>query len=152
MPRDEHHEELQSYYKLADEDMEQITKEWKEEFLVHFTDAEISDTNTIGSLIVTQVAHVGQSSGTKKHKNKDEVQNIESGEEEKNSGDNGFVSTRGGEGKQEGHGGGDEGEEEQGGGEATPPENPHVGTVTLQKRKVSLKKPSTRKKTCANKK
>jgi hypothetical protein len=31
--RDESKEELQSYYKLTDEDMEQITKEWSEEFL-----------------------------------------------------------------------------------------------------------------------
>jgi hypothetical protein len=31
---DEHKEELQSYYKLTDEDMEEITKEWPAEFLV----------------------------------------------------------------------------------------------------------------------
>jgi hypothetical protein len=30
--RDERKEELQSYYKLTDEDMEQITKEWPEKF------------------------------------------------------------------------------------------------------------------------
>jgi hypothetical protein len=51
--RDEHQEELQSYYKLTDEDMEQITKEWPEEFLVPVTNAELSDTDTIGSPIVT---------------------------------------------------------------------------------------------------
>jgi hypothetical protein len=31
---DEHKEELQSYYKLIEEDMEEITKEWPAEFLV----------------------------------------------------------------------------------------------------------------------
>jgi hypothetical protein len=51
-----------------DEDMEQITKEWLEEFLVPVTDAELSDTDTIGSPIVTRVEHVGQSSGMKKQK------------------------------------------------------------------------------------
>jgi hypothetical protein len=58
--RDESKEELQSYYKLTDEDMEQITKEWLEEFLVPVDDAELSDTDTIGSPIVTRVEHVGQ--------------------------------------------------------------------------------------------
>jgi hypothetical protein len=33
--------------------MEQITKEWPEEFLVPVADAELSDTDTIGSPIVT---------------------------------------------------------------------------------------------------
>jgi hypothetical protein len=32
--RDEHKEELQSYYKLIEEDMEEITKEWPTKFLV----------------------------------------------------------------------------------------------------------------------
>jgi hypothetical protein len=31
---DEHKEELQSYYKLTEEDMEEITKEWPTKFLV----------------------------------------------------------------------------------------------------------------------
>jgi hypothetical protein len=38
MHRDENKEELQSYYKLTDEDMEQITKEWSKEFLVPVND------------------------------------------------------------------------------------------------------------------
>jgi hypothetical protein len=57
--------------------MEQITKEWPEEFLVPVTDAELSDTDTIGSPIVTRVEHVRQSSGTKKKKKQEEVQDIE---------------------------------------------------------------------------
>jgi hypothetical protein len=40
--RDENQEELQSYYKLTDDDMEQITKEWLEEFLVPVVDEELS--------------------------------------------------------------------------------------------------------------
>jgi len=37
--KDESKEELQSYYKLTDDDMEHITKEWSEEFLVLVVDA-----------------------------------------------------------------------------------------------------------------
>jgi hypothetical protein len=53
MRKDEHQEELQSYYKMIDEYMEQITKEWPEDFLVPVADAELFDTDTIGSSIVT---------------------------------------------------------------------------------------------------
>jgi len=35
----ENKEELQLYYKITDEDIKQITKEWPEEFLVPFVDA-----------------------------------------------------------------------------------------------------------------
>jgi hypothetical protein len=59
-------------------------------------------------------------------------------------------SLGGGEDEEEGQGGGDEGEEK-GGGEATPPEDPPTGVVTPQKRKASMKKPSSWKKTCVNK-
>jgi hypothetical protein len=38
---------------MTDEDMEHITKEWTEEFLVPIIDAKLSDTNTIGSPIFT---------------------------------------------------------------------------------------------------
>ena len=31
---DEHKQQLQSYYKLTEEDMEEITKEWPTEFLI----------------------------------------------------------------------------------------------------------------------
>jgi hypothetical protein len=37
--RDEGKEEMQSYYKLTNEDMEEITKEWLVEFLVPVEDA-----------------------------------------------------------------------------------------------------------------
>jgi hypothetical protein len=52
--RDESKEELQSYYKLTDEDMEEITKEWPAEFLVPVEDAELSDPDIIGSPLVTR--------------------------------------------------------------------------------------------------
>jgi hypothetical protein len=43
--RDESKEELQSYYKLIDEDMEEIAKEWLVNFLVPVEDEELSDRN-----------------------------------------------------------------------------------------------------------
>jgi hypothetical protein len=71
--RDEHQEELQSYYKLSNEDMEHIIKEWRKKFLVPIAYAELFDTDTIGSSMVTRFEHVGQSSGTKKQKKQVEV-------------------------------------------------------------------------------
>ena len=53
--------------------MEQITKEWLEEFIVPIVDAELSDTDTIGSPIVTLVKYVRQSSGMKRKKKHEEV-------------------------------------------------------------------------------
>jgi hypothetical protein len=79
---------LNTYYKLTYEDIEKIKKEWLEEFLVPVADEELSDTDTIGSPIVTRVEHVRQSSGTMKKKKQDEVQDIESDEEDNSSGDN----------------------------------------------------------------
>jgi hypothetical protein len=148
--RDESKEELQSYYKLTDDDMEHITKEWSEEFLVPIFDAELSDTNTIGSPLVTQVEHVKQSSGTKKKKKKEEIQDIETDEEENASEENGFGFLGGGGDQEDEQGGGDEGEK-QGEGEATKPQYPPTETITLQKRKVSPKKPSAIKKMRASK-
>jgi transcription initiation factor IIE alpha subunit len=57
--RDKNKEELQSYYKLNDEDMEEITKEWPIELLVSVEDAELSDPDIIGSPLVTRVEHDG---------------------------------------------------------------------------------------------
>jgi hypothetical protein len=116
-----------------------------EEFLVPVVDAELSDTDIIGSPLVTRVEHVRQSSGTKKKKKKEEVQNIETDEEDNASEENGSGSLGGGD-EENGQGGGDEGEK-QGEGEATPPKDPPTETVTPQKRKVSPQKPSARKKT-----
>jgi hypothetical protein len=79
--RDESKEELQSYYKLIDEDMEEITKEWPTEFLVPVEYSELSNLDIIESPLVTWVEHDGQTS-TKKKKKKEEVQNIEIDEED----------------------------------------------------------------------
>jgi hypothetical protein len=40
---DEHQEQLQSYYKLTEEDLEEITKEWSVDLLVSADPAEMSD-------------------------------------------------------------------------------------------------------------
>jgi hypothetical protein len=53
MPRDESKEDLQSYYKLTDEYMEEITKEWPSKFLVPIEDAELSNPDIIKSTLVT---------------------------------------------------------------------------------------------------
>jgi DNA-directed RNA polymerase specialized sigma subunit len=70
--RDESKEELQSYYNLKDEDMEQIMKEWLVEFLVSIDDAELSNPDIIGIPLVTQFDHAGETSVEKKKK-KEEV-------------------------------------------------------------------------------
>jgi len=59
MRRDEGKEELQSYYKLTDEDMEEITKEWPTKFLIPVEYAKLSDHDIIGSPLVTRVEHDG---------------------------------------------------------------------------------------------
>jgi hypothetical protein len=74
--RDESKEELQSYYKLTEEDLEEITKEWPAEFLVPVRDAELSDPDLIGSPVVTRTEYDGPSSAKKKKK-KEEVQDSE---------------------------------------------------------------------------
>jgi hypothetical protein len=51
---DEHKEELQSCYKLTEEDMEEITKEWLAEFLVPVEQTELSDLDLIESPVVTR--------------------------------------------------------------------------------------------------
>jgi hypothetical protein len=79
--RDESKEELQSYYKLTEEDMVDITKEWSVEFLVPFEQTEPFDPDLIGSPIVTREEYYGPSSARNK-KNKEEVQEINNASEE----------------------------------------------------------------------
>jgi hypothetical protein len=79
--RDERKEELQFYYKMIDEDMEEITKEWPTEFLVLVEDEELSNPDIIGSPIVTWVKYDGQTS-VKKKKKKKEVQDKETDKED----------------------------------------------------------------------
>jgi hypothetical protein len=66
--RDESKEELQSYYKLTEEYMEEITKEWLADFLIPVDDAELSNPVIIGSPLVTQVEHVGKRRAKKNKK------------------------------------------------------------------------------------
>jgi hypothetical protein len=106
--KDEIKEELQSYYKLTDENMEYITKERPEEFLVPIADAELSDVEIIGNPLVTWVKHVGQTNAKKKKK-KEEVQDVETDEQDKASEGNGSGSLGGGGDEVDGKGGGDEG-------------------------------------------
>jgi hypothetical protein len=98
--RDENKEELHSYYKLIDEDMEEITKEWPAEFLVLVDVAELSDPDIIGSPLVIRVEHDGQDSA-KKNKKKEEVQNIETDEEDNTSEESGPNLPAGGGGADE---------------------------------------------------
>jgi hypothetical protein len=79
--RDESKEELQSYYKLSNEDMEDIIKESPEEFLVPIEDAELSNPEIIRSPLVTQIEYDGHSS-EKKKKKREEVQDIYNDEKE----------------------------------------------------------------------
>jgi uncharacterized protein YsxB (DUF464 family) len=59
VPKDESKEELQYYYKMIDEDMEKIMKEWPEEFQTPIVDVELSNADIIGSPLVTRFEHVG---------------------------------------------------------------------------------------------
>jgi hypothetical protein len=45
-------EELQSYYKLMEEEMEEITKEWPGEFLILVDQVELFEPDLIGSPVV----------------------------------------------------------------------------------------------------
>jgi hypothetical protein len=149
MRGDESKEEMQSYYNLTKEDMEEITKEWPAKFLVPVENAELSEPNIIGIPLVTRVEHDGQSNAKKKKK-KDEVQDIESDEKDNASEETMPDSPTGGGGdevnKEE------EGEEDkQDKGEVTPPKDPITEAKTSKKIKVSPKKPSARKKSRANK-
>jgi hypothetical protein len=95
--RNERKEELQSYYKLTEEDMEEITKEWPIEFLVLVEDAELSDPDIIRRPLVTRVEHDGKRSAKKKKK-KDEFQDIESDEKDNASEETAPDSFAGGRG------------------------------------------------------
>jgi hypothetical protein len=140
---DESKEELQSYYKLTEEDMEEITKEWPAEFLILVGDAEISNPDIIEIPLVTREEYDGPSSARKKKK-KEEVQEINSASEKT------MFDSPGGEGdevSQEKEGEEDKKEK----GEVTPLKDPLKEAETSRKRKVFPKKPSARKKSRANK-
>jgi hypothetical protein len=75
--------------------MEEITKEWSEEFIVPIDDAELSDPDIIGIPLVTWVEYA-RKSNAKKNKKKEEVQNIETDEEDTTSEESGPHSPAGG--------------------------------------------------------
>jgi hypothetical protein len=148
--RDESKEELKPYYKMTDEYMEEITKQWPTNFLVPVEDVEFSDSDIIGSPLVTRVEHDGQTS-VKKKKKEEEVQNIETDDEDNASEEKRPDSlARGGEDEVNQEEGGEEGEK-QDKGEVTPPKDPPTKFETSNNYKVSPQKPSSRKKMCASK-
>jgi hypothetical protein len=73
---DENKEELQSYYKLIEEDMEEINNEWPTEFLILVNQVEMSDPNLIESPVVTHKEYDAPSS--RRRKKKEEVQELNS--------------------------------------------------------------------------
>jgi hypothetical protein len=144
---DENKEELQSYYKLTEEDLEEITKEWPAEFLIPVAKVELSDPNLIGSPVVTREEYNAPNSS--RRKKKEDVQELSNASEETAS-------------DSPGGGGGDEvdkeekeekeGEEDkQEQGEVTLPRNPLDDADPSKKRKVSPMKPTSRKKSKASK-
>jgi hypothetical protein len=67
---EENKEELQDYYKLTEEYMDEITKEWPAQFIVPVGDVELSNPDLIGSPVVTREEY-DRSSNTKKKKKKE---------------------------------------------------------------------------------
>jgi hypothetical protein len=124
--------------------MEEINKEWPTEILVPVEQIEIFDPDLIESHLVTREEYDGPSSAKKKKK-KEEVQEIKNALKETVP-----DSPRGGgddEVNQE-----EEGEEDkQDKDEVTPLKDPLTEAETSEKMKVSLKKPSTQKKSRSNK-
>jgi hypothetical protein len=130
MCRDESKEELWYYYKLIEEDMEEITKEWPAKFLVPVGDEKLSHLDLIGSIVVTKTEYDGPSSA-KKNKKKEEVQDIGIASEETAA-----DSPRGGGGEEVNQE--EEGEQDkQEKGEVTLPKDPLTEAETSKKRKVS---------------
>ena len=44
---DEHKQQLQSYYKLTEDDLEEITKEWSVDLLIPANPVEMSDVDSL---------------------------------------------------------------------------------------------------------
>jgi hypothetical protein len=77
---DEHKDELQSYYKLTKEGMEEINKEWPTEFLIPVNQEELSNPDLIGSPVVTHKEYDAPSS--RRRKKKEEVQELNNASKE----------------------------------------------------------------------
>jgi hypothetical protein len=80
---DENKEELQYYYKLTTEDLEEIIKDWPAECLIPTDPTELSDPDLIGNLVVTHKEYDAPSSSRKKKKQY--VQEVKSSSEETTS-------------------------------------------------------------------
>jgi hypothetical protein len=126
---DEHKQQLQSYYKLTEEDLEEITKEWSVDLLIPADPTELSDIDS------PEAAH--DTPGPSKTKKNEEAQDVSSTS----------VKTASISPEQGGDGGEIDGTEvEQKKGEVTPPRDEEDPS---KKRKVSPPKPSSRKKSKA---
>jgi hypothetical protein len=69
---DEHKEKIQSYYKIIEEDMEEITKEWPTKFLIPVNQEELFDPDLIDNPVVTCKEYDAPNS--RRRKNRKEVQ------------------------------------------------------------------------------
>jgi hypothetical protein len=141
---DEHKEEIKSYYKLTEEDLEEITKDWSAELLIPADPAEMFDPELIGSSEATHEEH--NTPGTNRRKKTEKVQNLSSASEETTS-------------ESLGRGGDDEVDKEEINGKedqqkpskVTPPRDPVDEADFSKKIKVSPTKPTSRKKSIASK-
>jgi hypothetical protein len=77
---DEHKEELQSYYKLTEEDLKDITKDWSAELLIPTDPTKMSDPELIGNSEATHEEN--DTPGTSRRKKTKEVQNLSNTSEE----------------------------------------------------------------------
>jgi hypothetical protein len=118
---DEHHQQLQSYYKLTEDDLEEITKEWSVDLLVPVDPTEMSD--------VDSPETASDTARPSKIKKTEEVDDLDSASIKTTS----ISAEQGGDGT----------EIEQKKGEVTPPRDEEDPS---KKRKVSPLKPSSRKK------
>jgi hypothetical protein len=72
---DEHHEQLQSYYKLTEEDLEEITKEWSADLLVSADPVEMSDIDSLGT--TQDTPRLSKTKKEKTTKKTEEVQDVD---------------------------------------------------------------------------
>jgi hypothetical protein len=76
----EHKEELQSYYKLTEEYLEEITKDWSAELLISVDPIEMLDLELIDS---TETTHEAKDTpGPNRRKKTEEVQNLSNASKE----------------------------------------------------------------------
>jgi hypothetical protein len=76
---DEHQEQLQSYYKLTEEDLEEITKEWLVDLLVPADPVDISDIDSPEATQDTsRPSKMKKTKKTKETKKLEEVQDVDS--------------------------------------------------------------------------